>query len=126
MSPLNPWTIETIARKEIISNYRAGAWQARRSPDLMEISAGLEYVTAHDMRVRISHAAMDGARAPLDHPCWLDWDPETGFVAWGCRCSVVPIYNDEESNWQLPDPIPDPEVNDDEGGPMTPFSGGRQ
>ena len=50
MAPAAPWTMETIARKEIISSYRAGAWEARHSPDLLEITAGLEFITAGEMR----------------------------------------------------------------------------
>ena len=61
-----PWLLETLTRTEVQKAYRSGAWQADRDPAMQEYLAGYEYVTAGDMRVRPSHALMDGARAPLD------------------------------------------------------------
>jgi hypothetical protein len=55
---------------------------------------------------------MDGARAPLDHPIWSLWNPETGFTGYNCRCGILKVYDDEEPDWNWPDPIPDPLATD--------------
>jgi len=107
-----PWLLETLTRTEVQKAYRAGAWQADRDPVLREYLIGYEYVTAGDLRVRPTHDLMDGSRAPLDHPIWSLWNPETGFTGYNCRCGILKVYDDEEPDWNWPDPIPDPLATD--------------
>jgi len=45
----------------------------------------LQYVTAHDGRVRPAHAAMDGTVRLIDDHYWNQYYPPNG---WNCRCTV--------------------------------------
>lgn len=46
----------------------------------------IKYVTAHDERVRDSHAAMDGVIYPINHVFWKTHWPPNG---WNCRCKAL-------------------------------------
>lgn len=48
----------------------------------------LQYRTAGDERVRISHRMLNDIILPVDSPFWDKYFPPNG---WGCRCTVVQV-----------------------------------
>ena len=48
----------------------------------------LQYRTAHDEKVRATHAALHGVTLPPDDPFWDEYYPPLG---WNCRCTVVQV-----------------------------------
>jgi|WetSurMetagenome_2_1015567.scaffolds.fasta_scaffold42680_4 SPP1 gp7 family putative phage head morphogenesis protein len=48
----------------------------------------LQYRTAEDERVRLTHRPLDEVTLPIDDPFWDDFFPPNG---WGCRCTVVQV-----------------------------------
>ena len=48
----------------------------------------LQYRTAHDNRVRPTHAALEGVTLPISDSFWTEYYPPNG---WNCRCSVVQV-----------------------------------
>ena len=50
-----------------------------------DLYQNLEYVAVMDERTRQSHAALNGAIYPINHPFWDTFYPPNG---WGCRCHV--------------------------------------
>jgi len=48
----------------------------------------LQYRTAGDERVRISHRMLEDITLPIDSPFWDKYYPPNG---WGCRCTVVQV-----------------------------------
>ena len=106
VTPEAPWTLEAIARTEVSKAYGAGQYAADQTPAMREFKVAYRWVTAGDLRVRSSHAEMDGATAAIDHPVWRLWWPPAGF---NCRCAIIPLYDDEEWEEDLPEPIPMPD-----------------
>lgn len=48
----------------------------------------LQYRTAHDEKVRATHAALHGVTLPSSDPFWDEYYPPLG---WNCRCIVVQV-----------------------------------
>lgn len=48
----------------------------------------LQYRTAHDDKVRPTHAALDGVTLPITDTFWDEFHPPNG---WNCRCTVVQV-----------------------------------
>ena len=48
----------------------------------------LQYRTAQDDRVRVSHAELAGITLPVSDPFWNDYLPPNG---WNCRCTTVQV-----------------------------------
>ena len=48
----------------------------------------LQYRTAHDEKVRATHAALHNTTLPPDDPFWDEYYPPLG---WNCRCTVVQV-----------------------------------
>ena len=92
VTPENTYTLENIVRTQTAMAYSAGRWNASQDEAVQEILWGYEYVTVGDDRVREAHAAMDGMRAPADHPIWHVWWPPCG---WSCRCTTLEIFKDD-------------------------------
>ena len=64
--------------------HSAGQW--RDFVGRTDIYPNLEYTTAADDRVRPTHAQLDGARYPVNHPFWDSHMPPLGYR---CRCTVI-------------------------------------
>ena len=86
--------LEAIYRTQLQTSFNAGRWQEDQSEEIQEILYGYKYVTAGDDRVREEHAALDGVTLPKDDPFWLEYWPPNG---WGCRCQVIPIFEEREN-----------------------------
>ena len=56
--------------------------------DQKEIFPLLQYKTAHDERVRDSHAQWHNVIKPVSDPFWATWYPPND---WGCRCHVIQL-----------------------------------
>lgn len=95
---------ELLVRTHAFQAYQAAHWQA-----LMETRAALpywRYVTAGDVNVRQSHAALDGLVLPADSPFWRDHFPPWD---WGCRCTVVGLSPEDVEEIRAADAKRNPE-----------------
>lgn len=100
LAKVKPYLLETLYRTNTRLAWSAGQWNADQDPAIDEILWGYGYVTVGDGRVRPSHAAMDGTKLPKHHPFWEEnWPPND----WGCRCSVVEIWDTDEHDIVLPE-----------------------
>lgn len=52
----------------------------------------LQYRTAQDSKVRISHAALANITLPVDDPFWDKYTPSNG---WRCRCTVQQVRKEK-------------------------------
>lgn len=111
LDPLRPHVVETLARTQSAVAYSAGQRNANRDPAVDEILWGYEYVTVGDDRVRPTHRALEGYRAPKGDPIWKSIFPPNGF---NCRCTAIEIYQDD----RLADPTDFPPAVDTGGGMM--------
>ena len=91
LAPRNDYQLETLFRAQTQIAYNAGRWQADQDPAVQEILWGYEYSTVGDDRVRATHAALDGIRLRKTDPFWDRFWPPNG---WGCRCIVVPLFEE--------------------------------
>ena len=85
--------LQTLYRTQVQTAYSAGQWNANQDPAIQEILWGYTYTTVGDDRVRPTHAAMDGTRAPKDSPLWESWFPPCGY---NCRCTAIEIFVDDQ------------------------------
>lgn len=92
VSPLAPYRLEEIVRRQSNLATTAGIMLEVQSPDLAEDHWGWTYVTAGDDRVRPSHAALDGTTLPKSDPEWLTIAPPNGY---NCRCRIIPLFDPE-------------------------------
>lgn len=106
-APEADYRLEAMFRTQTQIAYSAGRENAWRDSVIDEILWGFEYSTIGDDRVRPTHAAMDGVRAPKDDPLWSMWPIPAG---WNCRCTKLEIFKDEPkyaSATDRPDVQPD-------------------
>jgi SPP1 gp7 family putative phage head morphogenesis protein len=89
---LAAFELDTIFQTNIGKAYSAGRLEQLQEPGLMEALPYWQYWTAGDLRVRPAHAALDGFCARAIDPVWLRIYPPNGY---NCRCSVIPIPEDE-------------------------------
>ncbi len=89
-----PRLAETIFRTQTAAAYNAGRWNIVNDSDTAPYIWGFQYCTAHDRRVRPEHRLLEGVRLPKDDPFWKRYFPPNG---WNCRCTVLEIWNDEET-----------------------------
>ena len=89
ITPKSDFALETIFRTQNQVAYAAGRWNANQDESIDEILWGYEYSSVGDDRVRPSHAALDGWRAPKDDPQWRRVFPPNG---WNCRCTAIEIF----------------------------------
>jgi SPP1 gp7 family putative phage head morphogenesis protein len=98
---LAAFELDTVFQTNAGKAYGAGRLEQMQEPGLMEALPYWQYWTAGDLRVRPSHAALDGFCARAIDPVWRQiyapWD-------YNCRCSVIPV---------LPEDAPE---GSDEGG----------
>ena len=100
----SPFLCETLCRTGISQGYAAGQYNAMADPALQEMHTGWVYVTTGDMRVRDTHAELDGMTAAQDNEVWEKYLPPLGF---NCRCTAIPLFSDFEE--YIPDPLPEPD-----------------
>lgn len=89
---LNAFTLDTAFQTAMQKAYSAGRLEQMREPHMIEALPFWQYWTAGDFRVRPEHAVLDGFMARAIDPVWHKIYPPSGF---NCRCSVVPIPEDE-------------------------------
>jgi SPP1 gp7 family putative phage head morphogenesis protein len=97
-----PWAVETVFRTNVSIAYNAGRVNANSDPAIQEILWGYEYLTVGDDRVRPTHAAMDGVRAPKDDPFWKENMPPNGY---NCRCVVVELFDNNNTPSYPPEQV---------------------
>ncbi len=84
---LTSFSIDTAFNTSGLKAYSAGRLEQMQQPDLMEALPFWQYWTVGDLRVRPSHAVLDGFAARAIDPVWAKIYPPCGF---NCRCSVLP------------------------------------
>lgn len=107
---------QTIVRTQVQLAYQAAKYLEYQEPFVNEAIWGYEYITVGDDRVRDDHAGMDGMRLPKDDPRWASMWPPNGYQ---CRCSVLPIFTDDDASLKSPKE-PDAEGKPDPGWGFTP------
>ena len=105
-----PYRLEAIFRTQTQFAYAAGRHTSEADPFTQEFIWGYTYVTVGDVRVRPSHAAIDGTTLPKEHVFWVENMPPNG---WNCRCQVITLF--EERAIALP-----PEPFEFDGRTVTP------
>lgn len=79
MAPAQDYALETLYRTQTQLAYGAGRWNSLQDEAVQDVLWGYEYVTVGDDRVRETHAAMEGTRAPKDDALWKRWWPPAGY-----------------------------------------------
>jgi SPP1 gp7 family putative phage head morphogenesis protein len=106
MVPGANYQLEQVFRTQTQLAYSAGRMNSLADPAVQEILWGYEYVTVGDDRVRPTHMAMDGVKAPKDDPIWDKWTPPNGY---NCRCAILEVFDKGEAK------APDVPVEPDKG-----------
>lgn len=78
---LTGWRLDTIYATNMQEGYSVGRY--RQQEEVKTHRPYWMYMTAGDVVVRPSHAAMHGKVFHADHPVWREWYPPNGFE---CRC----------------------------------------
>lgn len=86
----SPARLRLIFRQNLQAGYAAGHWQ--QIQETKDDFPFLLYDAVNDHRVRPEHAAWDGTILPVDHEFWATHYPPNG---WNCRCSVVPLTEED-------------------------------
>lgn len=89
IAPESPHYLETVYRTNVQMAYGQGRLQQLDDPDVIAARPYVQYRTAGDNRVRLSHAMLNGVvfnRA--EDPDWRRFAPPLGF---NCRCSLVTV-----------------------------------
>lgn len=84
--------LRTVFRTNALSAYNEGRREIFEDPEVEDLVVAYLYSAIDDDRARPSHAAMDGKIFLKDDPIWQTWWPPNGY---NCRCTVVPITQDE-------------------------------
>jgi SPP1 gp7 family putative phage head morphogenesis protein len=92
LSENNAYYYANLFRTQTQLAYQTAQYTEYQEPHINEMLWGYEYVTVGDDRVRDSHAAMNGTRLRKDDPKWQSMWPPNGY---NCRCTVLPILNDD-------------------------------
>lgn len=92
VTDLNSFTLDTAFNTAMQKAYSAGRLVQMREPHMVDAMPFWQYWTVGDLRVRPEHAVLDGFVARAIDPVWVKIYPPSGF---NCRCSVVPIQEDE-------------------------------
>lgn len=75
--------LQTIFRTNLQTAYQVGRWDSFEAG--REVTPYLQYLTAGDLRVRPSHAALNKRVFRFDDPIWKYIGPPNGF---NCRCRL--------------------------------------
>ena len=96
--------------------YSGAKVREEQDPVIQEILWGYKYVTVGDDRVRPAHWAMEGTTLPKEDSFWDTNTPPNG---WNCRCTAIPLFEEEEIV------NPPSETEDDQGNliPVRPDEG---
>jgi len=89
---LNSFTLDTAFQTAMQKAYSSGRLVQMQQPHIVEALPFWQYWTVGDNRVRPEHAVLDQFIARAIDPVWRRIYPPSGF---NCRCSVVPITEDE-------------------------------
>jgi SPP1 gp7 family putative phage head morphogenesis protein len=89
---LNAFTLDTAYQIALQKAYSNGRLEQMQEPHMLEALPFWQYWTVGDLRVRPEHRLLDGFIARGVDPVWAKIYPPSGF---GCRCSVVPLPEDE-------------------------------
>jgi SPP1 gp7 family putative phage head morphogenesis protein len=89
---LNSFTLDTAFNTAMQKAYSAGRLEQMSEPHMIDALPFWQYWTVGDDRVRPEHAVLDGFLARAIDPVWRKIYPPSGF---NCRCSVVPIPEEE-------------------------------
>lgn len=89
---LNAFTLDTAFNTAMQKAYSSGRLTQMREPHMIAAMPAWQYWTVGDLRVRPEHAVLDGFIARAIDPVWIKIYPPSGF---NCRCSVVPLPEDE-------------------------------
>jgi SPP1 gp7 family putative phage head morphogenesis protein len=89
---LNAFTLDTAFQTGMQKAYSAGRLEQMQEPHMLDALPFWQYWTVGDTRVRPGHAELDGFIARAIDPVWRKIYPPWDF---NCRCSVVPIPEDE-------------------------------
>ena len=84
---ISAFQLDTVFTTNMGNAYSSGRLVQMRDPGMMEALPYWFYFTAGDLRVRASHAVLDGFCAKADDPVWERIYPPNGY---GCRCGVIP------------------------------------
>lgn len=90
LTPGANYQLEQVFRTQTQLAYSAGRMNSLADPAVQEILWGFEYTTVGDDRVRPTHVAMDGVKAPKDDPIWQKWTPPNGY---NCRCAILEVFD---------------------------------
>lgn len=89
---LNAFSLDTAFQIALQKAYSAGRLEQMQEPHMLAAMPFWQYWTVGDLRVRPAHAVLDGFVARAIDPVWRTIYPPWDF---GCRCSVVPLPEDE-------------------------------
>lgn len=90
IAPKNKFAVEANLRTQQRIAFQSGREAGYDDPIVNEALWGFLYRTAGDSRVRPTHAAMDGVKAPKNDPLWTTWTPPNG---WACRCIKIALFD---------------------------------
>lgn len=93
------------ARTAITGAQNAGRLDAYKRAAEMGVDMEREWLAVHDNRTRHEHRMLDGQRAKVDEPFYVDGyeimfpgDPAAeGFLIWNCRCTMRPAVKGWDS-----------------------------
>lgn len=92
VAELNSFTLDTAFNTAMQKAYSAGRLEQMRQPHVVDAMPFWQYWTVGDLRVRPEHRVLDGFLARAIDPVWMKIYPPSGY---NCRCSVVPIDEEE-------------------------------
>lgn len=92
----SPWRLKTIYRTNIDVAYASGHYKAMT--DNIDDRPYWMYNAVLDNNTRPSHRALHGKVFRADDPIWDKIFPPND---WGCRCSVIPLDNDDLEEMRL-------------------------
>jgi SPP1 gp7 family putative phage head morphogenesis protein len=84
--------LDTVFSVNTGKAYSMGRLEQMREPSMLDALPFWQYWTVGDFSVRPEHAVLDGFIARAIDPVWAKIYPPSGF---NCRCSVVPVPEDE-------------------------------
>jgi SPP1 gp7 family putative phage head morphogenesis protein len=92
VAELSSFTLDTAFNTAMQRAYSLGRYEQMSDPATKNVLPFWQYWTVGDDRVRPEHAVLDQFTARADDPVWMKIYPPNGF---NCRCSVVPVMEDE-------------------------------